>query len=107
VVGSLGALETAVTGYNLERVYIVDMSSAPVALALHYSHREAAVGLACCRQEVHYTRHMGLELACWKMVVEELHMMLMVSGMVAVETRPLLDQLVLIERHYRGQQSHN
>ncbi len=101
--GSLGALETAVTGYNLEWVYIVDMSSAPVALALHYSHKEAAVGLVCCRQEVHYTRHMGLELACWKMVVVELHMMLMV----AVEMRPLLDQLVLVERHYRGRQSHS
>ncbi len=67
MVGSLGALETAVTDYNFEWVYIVDMSSAPVAL------------------------------------VVELHMMLMV----AVEMRPLLDQLVLVERHYRGRQSHS
>jgi hypothetical protein len=106
VVGLLGALETAVPGYSLERVHIVDMSSALVALVLRYSHRGAAV-LACCKQEVCYSQHMDLELAGWKMVEEELHMMLVVSGMVDREMRPQLDQSVLVERHYSVLPFHN
>jgi len=75
-------------------------------LVLRYSRRGAAV-LACCRQEVCYSQHMDLELVGWKMVVEEPHMMLMVSVMVDRETRPLLDQAVLVERHYPVLLFHN
>ena len=93
-------------GYNLERVYIVDMSSAPVALVLRYSCRGVAV-LACCRQEVCYSQHMDLELVGWKMVAEEPHMMLVVLGMVGREMRPRLDQLEMVERHYPVLLFHN
>jgi hypothetical protein len=98
----------AVPGYSLERVHIVDMSLVQVVLALawRYSRRGVAV-LACCRQEVCYSQHMDLQLAGWKMVAEEPHMMLVGSGMVDREMRPRLDQSVLVERHYSVLLFHN
>jgi hypothetical protein len=41
------------------------------------------------------------------MVVEEHHMMLMGLMMADMEMRPLLDQSVLLERHYPLLPSHN
>lgn len=78
----LGASEKTVPDDNLAWVYIVDMSSVLVVLALvwHYNrHKESAAPVSCIP-------HMGLE--GWEMVEEVPRMMLGELVRVDMVTRP-------------------